>query len=82
MVTLAGHSGEQSQQEVVKSALNRFIKESENLTLSDEEDGLFQSSDVIECSASRCFGKFMLLSDEDYRLRSWATTTDHLFHVF
>ena len=49
---------------------------------SDEEDGQFQSSDVIECSASRCFGKFMLLSDEDYRLRSWATTTDHLFHVF
>uniref|UniRef100_A0A7S2YW11 Thioredoxin domain-containing protein n=1 Tax=Chloropicon laureae TaxID=464258 RepID=A0A7S2YW11_9CHLO len=41
VVTLAGHSGEQSQQEVVKSALNRFIKESENLTLSDEEDGLF-----------------------------------------
>ncbi len=41
VVTLAGHSGEQSQQEVVKSALNRFIKESENISLSDEENDLF-----------------------------------------
>jgi hypothetical protein len=45
------------------------------------EDGLFQSSDVVECSVSRCIGKFMLLSNEDYLLRSWATTTDHLYHV-
>ena len=47
-----------------------------------DEDGLFQSSDVVECSVDRCIGKVMLLSDEDYRLRSWATTTDHLFHVY
>ena len=42
VLTLSEHmSGAQSQQEVVKSAVNRFIKERENRTLSDEEDELF-----------------------------------------
>ena len=55
--------------------------DSSSTTAEGSEDGLFQSTDLVDCPVNRCVGKFILLSDEDYELRSWATTTDHLYHV-